>query len=163
HHAMIDGIAGVDIAQVLFDVTPEPAVIPHPDAPWQPAREPSPAELLAAGTAGLLRTRLRAATQAAAGLRPPHTPLSLAPARAVALGEVAWAGRSPAAEPPLDVELGPPRRYEVVRTQLDDFKLVKNAFGGTVNDVVLAVVSGALREWLRGRGVRTEGLELRAL
>ena len=50
-----------------------------------------------------------------------------------------------------------------MRTSLDDFKVVKNAFGGTVNDVVLAVVSGALRDWLHSRGVRTEGLELRAL
>jgi WS/DGAT/MGAT family acyltransferase len=50
-----------------------------------------------------------------------------------------------------------------VRCRLADFKAVKNAFGGTVNDVVLTVVSGALREWLRARGVRIEGLELRAL
>ena len=50
-----------------------------------------------------------------------------------------------------------------MRGDLDDFKLVKNAFGGTVNDVVLAVVAGALQNWLRSRGVRTEGLELRAL
>jgi WS/DGAT/MGAT family acyltransferase len=51
----------------------------------------------------------------------------------------------------------------VVRHQLDDYKTVKNAFGGTVNDVVLAVVSGALARWLQSRGVRTEGLEMRAL
>jgi WS/DGAT/MGAT family acyltransferase len=50
-----------------------------------------------------------------------------------------------------------------VRNELADFKLVKDSFGGTVNDVVLAVVAGGLRTWLRGRGVRTEGLELRAL
>jgi diacylglycerol O-acyltransferase len=50
-----------------------------------------------------------------------------------------------------------------VRTDLADFKLVKDTFGGTVNDVVLAAVAGGLRSWLRSRGVRTEGLELRAL
>jgi diacylglycerol O-acyltransferase / wax synthase len=61
------------------------------------------------------------------------------------------------------VPIGPHRRYVVVRSPLRDFKAVKDAFGGTVNDVVLAVVSGALRDWLRARGVRTEGLELRAL
>ena len=50
-----------------------------------------------------------------------------------------------------------------LREELEDFKLVKNAFGGTVNDVVLTVVSGGLQKWLRSRGTRTEGLELRAL
>ena len=50
-----------------------------------------------------------------------------------------------------------------VAAQLEDFKLVKNAFGGTVNDVVLAVVTGALRSFLIARGVRTEGMEMRAL
>jgi WS/DGAT/MGAT family acyltransferase len=50
-----------------------------------------------------------------------------------------------------------------VRASLEDFKIVKRAFGGTVNDVVLAVVAGALRRWLRSRGVRTEGMELVAL
>ena len=50
-----------------------------------------------------------------------------------------------------------------MRNDLADFKAVKDAFGGTVNDVVLTVVSGALRAWLHSRGVRTEGLELRAL
>jgi hypothetical protein len=50
-----------------------------------------------------------------------------------------------------------------VRNQLEDFRYVKGVLGGTVNDVVLAVVSGALGRWLRSRGVRTEGLELRAL
>jgi diacylglycerol O-acyltransferase len=79
------------------------------------------------------------------------------------LGEVVWAGLNPAPETPLNVEIGPHRRFTGVRTRLDDYKIVKNAFGGTVNDVVLTVVSGAMREWLQARGVRTEGLELRAL
>ncbi len=59
--------------------------------------------------------------------------------------------------------IGPHRRLSFVRNDLSDFKLVKDAFGGTVNDVVLSVVAGGLRSWLRSRGVRTEGLELRAL
>jgi diacylglycerol O-acyltransferase len=61
------------------------------------------------------------------------------------------------------VKIGPHRRLFWVRARLEDFKQVKNGLGGTVNDVVLTVVTGALRRWLRSRGVRTEGLELRAL
>jgi diacylglycerol O-acyltransferase / wax synthase len=79
------------------------------------------------------------------------------------IGEIVWAGLNPAPETPLNVPIGPHRRYTVVRNQLDDFRYVKQVLGGTVNDVVLAVVAGALRHWLRSRGVRTEGMELRAL
>ena len=79
------------------------------------------------------------------------------------LGELVWAGLNPAPETPLNVPIGPHRRYAVVRQQLADYKEIKDALGGTVNDVVLTVVSGALGQWLRSRGVRTEGLEMRAL
>src|SRR3954466_14101764 len=88
HHAMIDGIAGVDIAQVLFDLSPEPATIPHPDQPWPPAREPSSAEVLAAGTLGFLRTGVRAATQAAGALLAPQAALAGAREAAEGLGEI---------------------------------------------------------------------------
>ena len=83
---------------------------------------------------------------------------------AEAIGEVLWAGLNPAPDvPPLNTPIGPHRRLYDVPASLEDFKTVKRAFGGTVNDVVLAVMAGAMRRWLRTRGVRTEGLELRAL
>jgi WS/DGAT/MGAT family acyltransferase len=163
HHAMVDGISGVDLATVMFDLSPVPPEIPHSDEPWQPHPEPTGAELVAGGAAGLARV---AAGAVAAGVsvirRPGATWRALAEA-AEGLGEVAWAGLNPAPATPLNVEIGPHRRYRVVRNRLEDFKEVKNAFGGTVNDVVLTVVTGALRDWLHSRGVRTEGLELRAL
>jgi WS/DGAT/MGAT family acyltransferase len=163
HHALIDGVAGVDLAQVIYDLGPVPTVIDHPGEPWRPAPEPTPAEVLAAGTLGLLRTGINTATAAAGLALRPMTALKGAREAAEGLGEVAWAGLNPAPETPLNVEIGPHRRFAGVRTQLDDFKTVKGALGGTVNDVVLAVVSGALRGWLQSRGVRTEGMELRAL
>lgn len=163
HHAVIDGIAGVDLATVLFDLTPERREIEHPDEAWQPAPEPNQAELLASGLVGAAHTAVN-------GLRR-LTRLALSPGTALAevresvegIGEVVWAGLNPAPDTPLNVEIGPHRRYCVVDRDLADLKLVKDSFGGTVNDAVLAVVSGALRTWLRSRGVRTEGLELRAL
>jgi diacylglycerol O-acyltransferase / wax synthase len=163
HHALIDGIAGVDIAQVIFDLGPVPAEVPHPDEPWQPAPEPTGAQLLASGTMGLLRSGVRTAAAAAALATRPTEALRSAREAVEGLGEVAWAGLNPAPPTPLNVEIGPHRRFVVVRNELADFKSVKDAFGGTVNDVVLTVVSGALRKWLHSRGVRSEGLELRAL
>ena len=70
---------------------------------------------------------------------------------------------NPAPDVPLNVPIGPHRRVRWLQSRLADFKEIKNALGGTVNDAVLAVVAGALRRWLHDRGVRTEGTELRAL
>src|SRR5687767_8609245 len=76
-----------------------------------------------------------------------------------ALAGVAGNFTNPAPDVPLNVDIGSHRRFTWTRAQLDDFKRIKDQLGGTVNDVVLAVVSGALRSWLMGRGIRTEGLE----
>jgi diacylglycerol O-acyltransferase len=163
HHSLIDGIAGVDLAQVLFDLTPVPQEIPHPDEAWEPAREPNAIELLADGAAGLARAGLGVAARAISAATRPAEAVTELRAAAEGLGEIVWAGMNPAPETPLNVEIGPHRRFVGVRNRLEDFKTIKNAFGGTVNDVVLSVVSGSLRGWLQSRGVRTEGLELRAL
>src|SRR3954452_10395528 len=163
HHALIDGVSGIDLATAMFDLSPVPAEPPHPDEPWQPHPEPSGAELVAGGAIGLARVAAGAVAGAISFVRRPTATLRVVTEAAEGLGEVAWAGLNPAPATPLNVEIGPHRRYCVVRNQLEDFKEVKNAFGGTVNDVVLTVVAGALRDWLHARGVRTEGLELRAL
>src|SRR5436190_4100477 len=163
HHALVDGIAGVDLAQVLFDLTPVPQEIPHPDEAWEPAPEPNPIELLADGVAGLAKASLGVAARAVSAATRPADSINELREAAEGLGEIVWAGMNPAPETPLNVEIGPHRRFVGVRNELEHFKTIKNAFGGTVNDVVLTVVSGSLRDWLRSRGVRTEGLELRAL
>src|SRR4051794_25548419 len=166
HHALVDGVSGVDLATVMFDLNPVPAD-PAEEAKgleaWTPAPEPSGAELIAGGTAGLVKGGLELVAGAASALTRPRTALAQAREAAEGLGEIVWAGLNPAPPTPLNVEIGPHRRFAGVRCELADFKAVKNAFGGTVNDVVLAVVSGALRDWLHARGVRTEGVELRAL
>src|SRR3954451_8117046 len=125
HHAMIDGVAGVDLAQVIFDLSPVPAEVPHPDAAWEPAPEPTPADLVAAGAVDAVCAGLRAATRAVDVLARPGAALRALGDAAEGLGEVAWAGLNPAPETPLNVEIGPHRRYRVVRNDLRDFKLVK--------------------------------------
>ncbi|MBV9714008.1 MAG: wax ester/triacylglycerol synthase family O-acyltransferase [Solirubrobacterales bacterium] len=164
HHALVDGVSGVDLATVLFDIEREPA---PPDLaelePWQPQPEPSAAELVAAGARGMVGTTVELATRAMSAATEPAASLARLRDIAEGVGEIVWAILNPAPETPLNVEIGPHRRYAVVRQRLSEYKEVKNAFGGTVNDVVLSVVSGALARWLRQRGIRTEGLEMRAL
>ena len=161
HHSMIDGISGVDLASVLFDVTPVPREV-EPE-PWTPSPEPTSAELAADAVNDFLKAPLGAAGRALGAVQRPGRALREAREAAEGLGEVAWANLNPAPEIPLNVPIGPHRRIRWVGAPLGDFKRVKNELGGTVNDVVLAVVAGALRRWLHSRGVRTEGLELRAL
>src|SRR3954470_2689134 len=163
HHALVDGVAGVDLITVLFDLAPVPQPLPHEGEPWAAQREPSALGMAARGVRGLARAPVQLAGRALSAATHPSGTLDAAREAAEGLGEIVWAGLNPAPETPLNVDIGPHRRLAFVRCELADFKLVKDAFGGTVNDVVLAVVTGALRDWLQSRGVRTEGLELRAL
>jgi WS/DGAT/MGAT family acyltransferase len=162
HHAMVDGVSGVDLATVLFDLGPVPQKL-QAEEPWVPEPEPSQADLVAAGVRGIAKVPFDVAGRALGVLRDPGSAAHAAREAAEGVGEIVWAGLNPAPETPLNVPIGPHRRVRWVQSRLDDFKEIKNALGGTVNDVVLAVVTGALRRWLRLRGVRTEGLELRAL
>ena len=162
HHALVDGISGVDIATVLFDLSPTPPQQPDPE-PWVPEQEPSQAELVAEGIKDLMRAPGMVAGEAAKALRDPAATVERAREAAEGVGEVAWAGLNPAPDVPLNVEIGPHRRIVWLQCELADFKAVKDQLGGTVNDAFLAVVAGGLGKWLRTRGVRTEGLELRGL
>jgi WS/DGAT/MGAT family acyltransferase len=163
HHSLVDGVSGVDLATVLFDLAPTPAPAPTDLEPWTPKPQPSPAELLVAGVRGAVDATAQIVARALGAASHPESSLRILKDAVEGLGEIVWAGLNPAPTTPLNVEIGPHRRFTVVRQQLEDYKEVKNALGGTVNDVVLTVVSGALARWLRSRGVRTEGLEMRAL
>jgi diacylglycerol O-acyltransferase / wax synthase len=163
HHSVIDGIAGVDLATVLFDLSPTPHQTKRSGRAWQPHPEPGTAELLAAGVRGALRTGARLGEGVFDALAHPDHALARAREVAEGIGEIVWAGLNPAPSTPLNVPIGPHRRFVGIACRLEDFKLVKDTFGGTVNDVVLAVVAGALRSFLISRGVQTSGVELRAL
>ena len=162
HHALVDGVAGVDIATVLFDVTPVPEP-PEPEHEWIPEAEPSAAELAARGLEGVATAPLKLARRVERAIEHPGVAIEQATESVEAVSEVGWALANPAPDVPLNTAIGSHRRFCWVRSELDALKRIKNVLGGTVNDVVLAVVAGALRRWLHSRGIRTQGLELRAL
>jgi diacylglycerol O-acyltransferase / wax synthase len=161
HHALVDGISGVDIATVLFDLKPVPEPV-EADDDWVPNPEPSSSGLLAKGVEDIFKAPLRAARRVEDAIVHPEAAARQARHALEGVGEIGWAFANPAPKVPLNVEIGSHRRYAWVRSDLASFKKVKDALGGTVNDVVLAVVAGALRGWLVQRGVKLEGLELRA-
>lgn len=163
HHCLIDGVAGIDLATVLFDLDPDAQPPEHPEHTWQPHREPSRLELLGTLARAALRSERELAEKALEALANPESALRRLRDAAEGLGEVAWALLNPAPPTPLNQPIGPYRRFIGITAQLEDLRAIKNTFGGTVNDVVLAVVTGALRTFLIERGVHTSGLELRAL
>ncbi len=164
HHALVDGISGVDITTVLFDTAPEPLVAPRPAAPWTAKPLPGQAKLL--GEALLERTTVPAemGRGTRALLRAPRRALSQLKDNLASLGSTTLAGISAPAPPsPFNVDIGPHRRYSFLDADLAQFKAIKDSLGGTLNDVVLASVSLALGRYLRGQGQDTEGLVLKAM
>ncbi|MGN6372277.1 MAG: wax ester/triacylglycerol synthase family O-acyltransferase, partial [Solirubrobacteraceae bacterium] len=163
HHALVDGISGVDITTVLFDLEQEPAHSNRP-VPWSAQPLPGQAKLL--GEALLERAivpaeMLRAAR---ARLRAPRRALGALRDLVVGVGQTTLAGVSAPAPPsPFNVEITPHRRYTWVDADLSRFKAIKDALGGTLNDVVLAAVSLALGRHMRAQGIDTEGLVLKAM
>jgi WS/DGAT/MGAT family acyltransferase len=163
HHALVDGISGVDIMSVLFDTSREPAAPTDPGDRWLPRPLPSGAQLLA--EALLERTTIPAeiGRSIKAVLRGPRRIAAGVRDAAVGVGAMAWAGLNPAPSSPYNKDIGPHRRFTWVRADLRDVKAIKDELGGTVNDVVLSVVAGGLGRHLRRRGRNTDGLELKAM
>ncbi len=150
HHAMVDGVSAVDIGTVILDVSPTPRDVPEDE--WRPHREPGAVSLVAGAVSELVQ-RPTAAVDAVRG--------AVVDARATAGKAAALAGgllasarviARPAPDSPLNVPIGEQRRFGTAVTDLDDYRRVRKAHGGTVNDVVLATVAGALRTWLLTRG-----------
>lgn len=156
HHACVDGVSAATLLGVLLDLTAEPRAVPPPEQPWEPEALPSPMQL-AASTARSLVGRPKAAWR----LLRDSAPVLFSAGRAALAHRRAreHAGRT-ALEAPEDRGAGaaPRMRFNTTITArrsyafrslpLADVKLVKNAFGTTVNDVVLCLCAEALREYL---------------
>lgn len=159
HQAMIDGLAGMDIATVMLDAAPDASLeVPEP-APWSPAPTPSAAEL-AREALWDLGTSPRELVRA--GRSVARTPRrTVARAAEVGMGVASVTRKSLGPRAPRSLLNRPPgqhRRLAVQRIALEEVKAVKDAFGTTVNDVVLAAVADATGRYLRSRGVRTDKL-----
>ena len=151
HHCMVDGIAAVELASLFCDATPDaPAAQPH--GQWDPEPEPDRSELLARAIEDRVVDELQLLRIPARVLRSPGRIVGLA-------GEAARAGRAlfHALTPStphgvLNEPISPLRTLATVSRPLEDLRRVKQHFGTTVNDVVLAVAAGGVRSYLRARG-----------
>jgi WS/DGAT/MGAT family acyltransferase len=159
HHCMLDGQAGADLAHILLSLSPQPE--PSEPMAYMPRPSPTGMELFRDS----LSQRLAMPLRALAGLG--QLPRLTAEARAdlwmrvrALAGLVGWAV-APASETPINGRVGPHRRFEFLVTPLADVKRVAKKVGCSVNDVVLAVVTGAVRDFLVRRRVRPELIDFR--
>ena len=163
HHALVDGVSGVDIATVLFDTSADPMPVPGPEREWVARPLPSGAQLLADALVERATVPAEIARGVRATLRGPRQVAARVGTALAGVGAIAKAGLQAAPPSLFNVRIGPHRRFTWVRGDLAAFKAVKNALGGTVNDVVLASVAGALGRYLRMHGESTDDLVLRAM
>jgi diacylglycerol O-acyltransferase / wax synthase len=163
HHCMVDGIAGTDLMQIIFDLDPNAS---HEEPrPWTAQRDPSSVELMAGavqdtfshplrqlsslpGTAGLSRTAkgLVTSTRTVASSLPALARQAATPMARTLTGPV-----------------GPHRRWAWTDAQFDEFKGVRTALGGTVNDVVLTAITRGFRDLLTGRGALADKAVVRTM
>jgi len=158
HHCMVDGVSATDLMTVMFDDSPRAAAAQT----WHPAPEPTSVQLVARSvTRQLLNPAepLSAVRDAAARPRAALTGI-----RDIARGITSAAGLlRPLGSSSLTGPVGPHRIWSWRRVELSDVKAVRAALGGTVNDVVLSIVAGGLRELLQRRGEPVDGRSIRAL
>jgi WS/DGAT/MGAT family acyltransferase len=161
HHCMVDGVSGADIMSLILDQDPSTGTPPPP--PWSPRPCPSNARLVFGEIrrrAGQPPEALQAAYNA---VRHPEETLRKLTDAAAAIARSLAPVLSPVSASPINVNVGPHRRFDWTEMELADLKTVKNLLGGTINDVVLATVAGALRTFFVQRGVDPNELEIRAL
>ena len=158
HHCMVDGVAGIDLLTLILRPTDDPSL--EPGAPWVPRQAPAAAQLLATEAARRASVPFRLLGAAGSVVRDPLGTLCSAIGQARATVQLFGRGFAPTSATPLNVPIGPHRRFDWLRMDLD---AVKARLGGTVNDVVLATVVGGLRRFLARRGVDPGSVDLRAL
>ncbi|WP_424189347.1 WS/DGAT/MGAT family O-acyltransferase [Actinokineospora sp. G85] len=163
HQALVDGVRTIDFGQVILDSAPHEPQEPA-EEPWLPRREPGPARLLLdAVSETVLRPREMVENVRSAVTDVMATTQKVAGVVETVVSAIGIAAR-PAPAGPLNAAIGRSRLFAVARAKLDDLRVVRALHGGTVNDVILAVISGALRSWLLSRGEQiTSSTLVRAL
>jgi WS/DGAT/MGAT family acyltransferase len=160
HHCMVDGVSGVDLLAVLLnphdgrDFTAGPRWIPRP--------APTPLQIFRDEWLRRLSEPFEVLREMPCPFSAPAGILSSVWEGMSALGETLGIAARPASATPINLPIGPHRRYDWLTLDLGDIKTVKNRLGGTVNDIVLATVAGALRTFLESRRVNVDVLDLRA-
>lgn len=161
HHCMIDGVSGVDIMQLLMQESPD-AELPTPEA-YIPRPIPSGAELLRDEVWRRSTLPLKAVSDFRAFAEEATDLRRELGTRLRAVAHTLGATLGSASETPINGPIGPHRRFDWFRTPIDEIKAVRRTLGGSLNDVVLTVVTGAFRHFLSDRGMHVEDVDFRVM
>jgi len=160
HHCMVDGMAGQDLAQILHSTDPEDRR--RDAAPeWRPRLAPTPAQLLkdeALRYAGLPKKATEGARALTRELIEMRDEFST---RVQSIRDMMSSMRDEPSKTALNEPIGPHRRFDWRDMPLERVKTVRRALGCTINDLVLATVTGAVRDFLTQRGEKLDGLDFR--
>ena len=147
HHAMIDGISGVDLTTILMNVIPTSDIEEAPG--WTPRPAPTPTQLAVSEAARTTRRLIDRLTHLSEALRDrPRVSEATLDRTSAALTSLRSGWLTTADRTPINPDIGPNRRFDWTDLALDEIKAVKNDLGGSVNDVVLAIAAGAIRGFL---------------
>jgi WS/DGAT/MGAT family acyltransferase len=163
HHCMIDGVSGVQLLGVLFDPSPNPAPIPPPEHTDEAPPLPSPLVQLTRAVTESLSAATTNARSLAERIRRPSRFLAELSEAADAAGELLGVAFKSPPPTPFNGHVSTLRRVVWTTFSLNTTKAIKNRLGGTVNDVVLATISTALRRYLETKGINADRTELRAM
>jgi WS/DGAT/MGAT family acyltransferase len=160
HHALVDGVAAIDVGTLLLDPTPEPIDVPPPDGDWEPQRYDRGRHLARLAATPFLRAQglMLDAARKAVDASPRRTAEDLR--RATDLVTQLARTRPQAPMTPLNGPISPNRRFATARSELATIKAVAKAAEGTVNDVLLGAVAGMLRRYLVSEQVGGEPVAL---
>lgn len=163
HHCMIDGLSGVDLTTILLNVVPVSEIEESPA--WSPRPAPTPTQLAVAEAARFTRRMVDGLTNVGEMVKDGKVVTDRAIDKsAAALNSLRSGWLTTSAKTPLNPDIGPSRRFNWTEMELADIKKVKDALGGSVNDVVLAITAGAVRHFLvEHRDWEPDGAEFRAM
>ena len=150
HHCMVDGIAAVELASLLLDPDRDPEE-PEPQR-WEPSEPPAESQLFLRAFADRVREQLRLAAMSARLAASPARLLELPGTMLGASKALAGSLRPAASGTPLNEPISPLRHLALLERPLHDLRTIKSEFGATINDVVLAVAAGGVRQFLEQRG-----------
>jgi WS/DGAT/MGAT family acyltransferase len=163
HHCMIDGVGGVELIGTVMGPSPRDVDLAEDRAPWRPRPQPSPRQLFRDEVARLAAEPVALAKGALSAVQSPRSTAKAARDAAVGIAQALSSGLRAASDTPLNVDIGPHRKFDWTSLELAKIKEIRSELGGTLNDVVLTIAAGALGRFLAQRGVDLRDIDFRAM